>query len=601
MRSTIVSVACAVVVCAPAWAEIPPAAKAPLEEVLRGATTDTERAVRLLNGAKLAQDQPVVMVALLEQAVEYGLKDVRTPEAAKAATEALGLLERKAPDRKDAWQAKRLEMAELLYRYAGSAEKAAVGKALLQAYLDKAEEAEKAGRWQDAGDLYRRAYPIAYGLKLPRKEMVAFLRQRAAHFDSIARRIDTGRKALVTDPSITSTRETLLLLLLAEMRDPLAAVKLLTDDVAPAWRTYAPLAAKGPAALTPAGAAELGHWLHEFLAPKSSKYSRLGVLLSARDCYVRATESRSAAEAGQMTLRMTLRTIDLEIEKIAMLPETAGWWAYAEMLRAVDPDRATKSGVWRMEASGLTVWPMPGGHLRVPATIAGDYRLSVRYSHRKVRTALSRWADRFGAGGLARGNPGMGVVFPVGERHLAFSLKPEQGGATATLYLIQPASSGPKTDQPDTEGATGPGGRRGDTSRRGPSRGWPGTPGGGRRPGPPSGRSPDRKDDEDWRDRPAEKIPSEQTVTAKAPAMATDRAYQVDIAVFVDGNTARVAVQLDRKPLLRWQGAVERCSPPRSWSRAAAENTVLLGGAMGPTAFASVKLCPLTGRLDVDD
>lgn len=541
MRSEIACVVAMAAFSVPAPAEVPAAAKAPLEEAIRGAKTDAERAARLLNGAKLVGDEPAVAVALLEQAVGYGLKGIRAPEAAKAASEALSLLEQKAPDRRGEWQAKRLEMAKLRYRYASAAEKAATGRLLLEAYLDAADTAEEGGRWKGAAEMYRRAYPIAHGLKLPRREMVAFKRLRAAHFDGVTRRIEAGRKALAANPSATSTRESLLLLLLAEMHDPEAAAELLADDVAVAWRTYVPLAAKDHGTLPPAGAAELGRWLHEFLAPKSSKYSRLGVLLSARDCYVRATRSTSAAKAGQMTLRMTLQRVDLAIEKIAMLPETAGWWGYAAMLRAVHLDRVSKAGIWNAERGGLTVWPRPEGYLRIPARITGDYRVSIRFSHRKLKGDLTRLADRFGLGDLARGNPGMGLVFPVGDRHLALSLEPEPGGATAKLFLIEPESPATPAD-----------------------------------------------------------TAAERTVTAKAPAMATDRAYQVDIAVFVDGETARVAAQLDRKPLLRWQGAVARCSVPKAWYLVVTKNTVLLQGNMGPTMFTSVKLCPFAGKLEID-
>ena len=565
MTSGIVCVVAMVAFSAPAPAEVPAAAKAPLQEAIRGAKTDAERAVRLLNGAKLVRDEPAVAVVLLEQAVGYGLKAIRAPEAAKAASEALGMLEQKAPDRRGEWQAKRLEMAELRYRYASAAERAAMGRRLLEAYLDAAGAAEEEGRWKDAVEMYRRAYPIAHGLKLPRKEMVAFKRLRATHFDAVTRRIESARKVLAANPKAASVRESLLLLLLAEMHDPNAAAKLLADDVAAGWRTYVPLAAKDLGALPPAGAAELGRWLHEFLAPKASKYSRLRVLLAARDCYVRASESASAAEAGQMTLRMTRQRVDLEIEKIAMFPETAGWWGYAEMLRAVHLDHVAKRGMWRMEKSGLTVWPRPDAYLRIPATITGGYRLSVRFSLRKLKRRISGLANRFGLGDLARGNPGMGIVFPVGDRQLALSLKPEAGKATAKLFLIGPESPATPAETPAATDAGGPSGRSGGRSR-----------GGG------------------------EDIPAKQTVTAEAGAMPTNRAYQADIAVFVHGETARVAAQLDGKPLLRWQGAVARCSVPKAWYLVVTKNTVLLRGNMGPTMFTSVKLCPFTGRLELD-
>jgi len=368
-------------------------------EVIRGAKTDAERASKLLAAAKIVNEQPEVMVVLLEKAADYCLRGARQPGAAKIALEALGLLEEKAPDKKGLWHDKRLELLRLQYRYATRTTKPKAGEALLDALLARAEELEEARQWAKAARLYYEAYSLAMQLKSLRKDEIVSRRARAVHLDRVVQQVERLKQVLSADAKRTVDRHKLVSLLLIELDDLDEAARNLTDDVDPAWRTYIPMAAKDPNALTEPEATELGRWYHKFLAPKASKYAKERVLCDAAACYERAIELHEAKDTGRMALELALRRIEEELDELI---DASGQGSVVELLRFVDVTRDALYGFWRLTNKALTAYGVGRGYtaLKLPVTLNGDYQLAVRF-------ALGKGARR---GQLA-------VTVPVGTTH----------------------------------------------------------------------------------------------------------------------------------------------------------------------------------------
>ena len=594
--------------CVPSAAARAAGVDAAVAQLTEGARTDAQRATKLLEGAKLMSDQPAAFVALLEKAVEYGTKAAASPEGTAAALEAVALLQQKAPDRKARWDEKRLDLLRLRYRYAARSAKPAAGQAYLAELLLRADATEQARQWPEAAAALTQAYPVAAAVQSPLKEMIAFRRARAAHYQTVGRQVEQTRKLLSADPANAPARRKLVQLLVTELQDPAEAEKLLTSDLDAAWRTYVPLLAKGPGTLAPTAAGELGRWVAEMLAPKTSKYSRIAALKTALACYDRAGDGEKASATALLTRRLAIDKIEKELERIALMSETAGWWGYVDVLRSLELASADKRGVWRVENGALTSWPLARSYLCLPATVTGDYRVSVRFAHRALRAPVRSLLDRFGAGRVGRSSPGMSLALPVGDGHACVTVAPSQRETLVSLFLVAPVAPAGEGEKP--AGVLGASGRSGDRGRGGRNGrgGWSsrggvsGRDGRNDRGGRDSGRS-DRGDSRgDWRaalEDTAEKPPADQTVTAKAPAMSLGKAHQVDVAVFVTDGLARIAVQLDGRAVLRWRGQASRCSLTNSWPDSPAARTVLLGGTRGPNAFASVRLAPLTGCVDL--
>jgi hypothetical protein len=89
-------------------------------------------------------------------------------------------------------------------------------------------------------------------------------------------------------------------------------------------------------------------------------------------------------------------------------------------------------------------------------------------------------------------------------------------------------------------------------------------------------------------------------VQAKSPSLPTEKAHQVDVAVFIEEGVAAIAVDLNGKPVLRWKGKVNRCTLDDAWPPGKFDNAIILGGWMGPTAFTSAKVCSFTGEIRMD-
>jgi len=532
-----------------------------LAEVLRGTRSSAERAVKLLAAAKLVTDDAPGMVAILVKAVEFGLQAPRDPKALQATAEALDLLDRKAPDRKGEWDGKRLELSRRGFRFAGRTDKAKAGREFLHMLMKQAEDAERARQWGRAKDLYAEGYAAAGAIASPLREWMGFQRLRGQHFETVAGRIEVEKRKLANGRSDLAAREKAIELLIVEMDDPAGAAGLVTADVDQAWRTYVPLAGRDPNKLEESAAAELGRWYHKFLLPKASKFSDLRLLVRARSCLQRAVVLHEAKDAALVPLRLQLAEVEKQLEEIIMDPTVGGRGADVDLLRSLDIDRTDWKGAWDFVNRALTVWPREGGHLRVPATVTGDYRLSLRFANRfgtpiadtlgKYRgLKVSRRVKARLTGAKLSDKGGMDLAFPVGRKNVCLTLDPGRTETVATLHVIE-------TDPED-------------------------------RKQPPVGFEPLGTYDA-----------KAEAVVAKAPPLPTERLHQVDVAVFVEGGVAVITIYLNGEPLIRWRGKAERCFLTDRWPMGNFPGQFLLGGWTGPSVFAAASVFPFAGHAEL--
>jgi len=501
-----------------------------IAEVIAGARTDAERATKLLAAAKLVTDEPDVMAALLSEAVDYGIKAARSPAAGQAALEAVKLLDQAAPDKKDLWRARRLALYRAVFRSSFGAAKTKAAGRLLEALLDLAEWQERAHKWSDAKASYQEAYPVASALRSPMLELVTARRARATHYEKAARQVEAEKKKLATAGDDPAPRQKALELLMAELDDPDEAQKLLTDEVAESWRTFVPLAAKDPNALTEGPAGELARWLSHFLAPKASRYSKMRIMLAARQCAEQAVALHTAKDAEFVTRKSDLQKIEKRLDALAGTEAAAARTRYADILKLLNPYLLRGTG-WVLNRGVLTFDPTSSDRrqLRLPAKITGDFQLTLRFAvaHPAAPTKDNRGRAR-------KPTPrGLNLAFPVAGGMLGLSLTAEKVETRGTLREVAAGA------------ATG----------------------------------------------------LFSATVGTAAALTPGRIYQLDVIVFVRSGFAIVKVDLDRKPLVRWQGKTSRCSLPEYWRGSASAGSPALGGWKGPTTFASVKLRSLGGRM----
>ncbi len=534
-----------------------------VRQAVKGTRSDAERAVKLLAAGKAAEGETAG--DLLKWAVYYALRAPREAEAVDAGREATDLLIDRQPARADHWQGKRLDVERAAWRYAARDEREQAARGFLEFLLNRADALEADRQWAAAQDVYREAYSVAYAIRSPLVEQVAYKRARAGHYAEVAEQVRAAVEGLARqdDPAV---REEALRQLVAELDNVPRARTLVTADVDQSWQAYLPLAEKDPDTLDEAAAKELGIWYHAFLLPKASKFSQMRILAAARACLRRADILHEADDAEGKAIRQKLAEVHRQFEELVMHPAASDRAADVDLLRSIDLETTRWEGVWDFVKGTLTVWPR-GGHayFRLPARVTGSYRLSLQFAnyHRiplpdrfskfgtlRVSRRRKKWLDR-----KIAEQRGLDVAFPVGKEHLAVSIVPTEDASTVSLLLVPPSSVRQATSFPTEE------------------------------PLPEPIKDPKGRSD---------------VFTVAAPALPTQRFHRLDVAVFVQGDHATVAVNLNDEPLIRWEGKASLVGLDDHWPMGDLRGAILLGGWTGPTCFNAAKVVNFTGRTRLD-
>lgn len=279
---------------------------------------------KLLEGAKALGDATELQVLVCEKAYEFGLRHRGSYAKALAAIELLEKAFPKEPDKRSAWQEKKLRVLDLQYKQSyGSARKAA-GEAYLDTLLGAAEAKASGGKLQEALGLYIKAFPIATYVKSPlTKEIIARrrrLRQRIAAIRKREARLKSLTARLAANPKDTRAREELIRLHVVELDKPADAVGLINDDVDEMLRTYVPLAAKQVEDLPEQASLELATW-YEQLAAKASAEGKATALRRAVACYRRYLTVHAQRDAAGLKAKVSLARVEKALATLA--PDSA--------------------------------------------------------------------------------------------------------------------------------------------------------------------------------------------------------------------------------------------------------------------------------------
>lgn len=267
-----------------------------IKQVIAGATSDKDRAIRLFEAGEPLKDDPAAQRALLTRAVEYGLKDVSEASVRAKVLAAIDMLSAQDEDNATAWLTKKLDVLRAAARAGATAEdKTQAAQQLLGALVDLANAAERARLWDKAVDWWQEVMVTA---KKTRPEALPEYRSRmewAKHFDAAARQAaDLVAKLKAKDD--LRTRLLLLQVQTAEQDDPHAAVKTLTPEVPEIWRTQLPLAVQKPESLSVPVCRELSRWYAGAVVKDSrTDFGRVIALRRAAAGYNRILDDKAFA------------------------------------------------------------------------------------------------------------------------------------------------------------------------------------------------------------------------------------------------------------------------------------------------------------------
>ena len=288
-----------------------------VREIIKDARTDSERSALLAEAVSLAGDNKKLKVALLEKALRYGMKSLRTTDDCKKCQGILTDLARTDLGRKPHW----LSQQAAVYRR---------GSALAKSPTDKRKLAEAAvaaltgagnvsaaeGDWKKALGFFNRAKStsMTYNLSNPSR-LAGYIRTATYIYkarDRIAGHIETLKKS----PDNLDVRSDLISMLVTVMDDPAEAMKYVNSDVDEKFRTFVPMAAKDLSELPVEACRNLGDWYLKELSRTAVVIVKSRMLARARACYERALELHTGSGVQTARLKLSISQIKSEQKKL---------------------------------------------------------------------------------------------------------------------------------------------------------------------------------------------------------------------------------------------------------------------------------------------
>lgn len=354
-----------------------------IKELIAQAKTDTERATTLYGAVSAAEGNAKLQIALLEKAAQYGIAS-RSAKGFDAAAKSLASLVEKAPDRKNDWKAKEIELYRAWYYLTRDRqEKARLGRNLVAGLLESATLCEQDRRWQKAAAAYLQAGSVAAFLKLDNRADIQLKQRRAAYLARVQQNVARHKETLAKDPKNTPVRTKLLAALVTDLDNPAEASKHLSEDVDQTWRRHVPLAAQAVDKLKVQACRTLGDWYYRQLFQMAGPFTKINMLVRAKTYYELFLARHTAADTQTFQVKVLVAQVEKELKKYDR-PKSKPIGTVAQQVGvAVRPGHACQ--LWRI----------------LPEFAKGtSYRVSIKHAAPGADGAfyITAWEDKDGNG-----------------------------------------------------------------------------------------------------------------------------------------------------------------------------------------------------------
>ncbi len=292
-------------------------------EVIRDARTDSERFTRLVDAVALAADNRQLRIALLEKAVGYGTKSLRTLEDCTSVNNALAMLIEEDAERKPLWMARQaVVLRRICVLTEPQPEKTKAAWELVDLLIDSGNNYASQGEWINAIAAYREAKSAAVVFKLPNAARLGGFVSSATYLYGVSKRIDASVKAMKDSPDDAKARTSLVTATLMAMDDPAAAAGYLNDDLDERLQTFVPLAAKDAADVPAAGRRDLADWYYKELASSAIPIVKLRMLRRAEEYYSRLLDDQEASDVSTVAAKLAMTQIKYKIARLLFVDPT---------------------------------------------------------------------------------------------------------------------------------------------------------------------------------------------------------------------------------------------------------------------------------------
>jgi len=276
---------------------------------------DVKFAESLLKVARDVSDSPEMQLLLCEKILKFAAADV---SGCDVRVETLALLETAAPDKKDQWRRKKLEVAQFRFTKSTGADKKTAGQSYMNMLEAAADAKVSEGDGTAARSFYNRARNVAAYLKSPRVAEIQKKSKRAGVVIAQQAKLKSLTAKLADDPKNASARKELIWLYVVEQDKPAKALELLGDGIDKATGKYVPLAVKEVSAVDEALCLELGQWYYSTLSRKASSVGKPLMLLRARRYYVRYLALFPKQGAKSYKANLAVKQIDKDLDRFGI-------------------------------------------------------------------------------------------------------------------------------------------------------------------------------------------------------------------------------------------------------------------------------------------
>jgi len=281
-----------------------------IAEVIRDAKTDSQRCAKLVEAVSLAEGDGKLQIALLEKAVAYGSRSIKTVEDGQRVSDALEMLIEADAARKPQWTSRRAAVLRRMCVLAESqAEKHEIAWRLVDLLIDSGNGYGSEGQWKKAIPAYKDASSAAVSFGLPNADkFIGFVRS-AAHLYRVANQIDASAKTLKASPDDAASRTKLVTAKLTAMDDPAAALGYVNADLDERLRTFVPLAAKEAADVSAIGCRSLADWYYKELSASSVPVVKRRMLRRAEKYYGRILDDPGDSDVSPAVVKLAMTQI----------------------------------------------------------------------------------------------------------------------------------------------------------------------------------------------------------------------------------------------------------------------------------------------------
>ena len=281
-----------------------------VQEIIKDARTDSQRSTLLMGAVSLAEGNNELKVALLEKAVQYGIKSLRTTDDCRKFQGILTDLAKADPDRKSHW----LSRKAAVYRRWCILEKSPTDKrklaeAAVAALTEAGSDSAAKGDWNEASGLFNEAKLATVAYRLPDPDRLAGYIQSASYLSKAQAKIAGHIETLKKTPADLDARSNLIVALVTVMDDPTGAMKYINEDVDERFRTFVPMAVKDPSDLPVEACKNLGDWYCKALSKSAVAVVKYRMLGRAKVYYERTLELHTEADVLSAALKLSLSQI----------------------------------------------------------------------------------------------------------------------------------------------------------------------------------------------------------------------------------------------------------------------------------------------------